>query len=89
MGLKSVLAAVLLGVTLSGCSEDPAKTPDYAGIIGKVCSTKTALRVNTQGFREISLSVPGEGNAHSLAGIPALMRKVKRLCCCLLAAGSY
>ena len=51
MGLKSVLAAVLPGVTLSGCSEDPAKTPDYAGIIGKVCSTKTALRVNTQGFR--------------------------------------
>ena len=87
MGNKLRFAALLLfGTVMAGCGADPAKAPEYTGMIGKVYATKTPLLVNPVGLREISLSVPGEGAAPSLAEIPALMREGKILV--LLPAGS-
>jgi len=68
-------ALMLAAAVMAGCSEDPAKAPEYAGLIGKVYETKIALLVNSEGFRKISLDVPGEGRAPSLAEIPALMKE--------------
>lgn len=68
-------ALMTIAAVMAGCGEDPAKAPEYAGLVGKVYETKMALLVKTEGFRQISLDVPGEGAAPSLAEIPSLMKE--------------